>query len=155
MAALWQAVVTGDPAQGLPAFFPLHAYLQLKEIADAGGDWQDRLVGEFSQDVAAAHALLGADPSTAQLVAVDVPEQYAHWVSPGVCANGVGYFEVPNARVVYQQAGVQHSFGIASMISWRGQWYVVHLGAILRDGAGGEVDDPEAGPGVSADSSTC
>jgi hypothetical protein len=83
-----------------------------------------------------------------------VPESYAHWVSPGACYNRVGYWEVPNARVVYRLGGELHSFGIASMISWRGVWYVVHLGAVLRTG-GGVVDDPSTGVGQPVPSSTC
>jgi hypothetical protein len=72
-----------------------------------------------------------------------------------VCANGIGYYEVANSRLVYEYMGQTRSFGIASMISWRGQWYVVHLGAILRPSSVGEVDDPEAGLGYSTPSSTC
>ena len=65
----------------------------------------------------------------------------------GVCDNRVGYYEVANSRVVYQENGQVHSFGIASLISWRGEWYVVHLGAILRSTSQGIVEDPEIGPG--------
>ncbi len=157
MAALWQGVVTGSVRTAMPAFFPLGAYLQLKSIPDAQGDWQSRLVGEFSLDLAAAHALIGSGAARAQLLQVIVPTQYAHWVTPGVCYNSVGYYEVPNARLVYQINGVVRSFGIASMISWRGQWYVVHLGAVLRTTTTGqgEVDAPATGPGTPAYSSTC
>ena len=81
--------------------------------------------------------------------------EYAHWVEPGECDNSVGYFEVANSRMVYSLDGVVHSFGIASLISWRGEWYVVHLGAVVRSGSGGEVLDPEPGAGSSAPSSTC
>ena len=84
-----------------------------------------------------------------------MPQEYAHWVSPGACYNRIGYYEVPNARVVYRLQGQVRSFGIASMISWRGVWYVVHLGAVVRAGAAGIVDDPSLGSGVSAPSSTC
>lgn len=155
MAALWQGVVTGSPGQAMPAFFPESAYAQLKAIGDPGADWQDRLVAEYDADIAAAHALLGSDPSAATFVGVNVPSQYGHWVTAGVCTNSIGYFEVPNARVVYQEDGRQQSFGIASMISWRGEWYVVHLGAVLRSTPGGQVDEPSTGPGTSAPSSTC
>ena len=92
---------------------------------------------------------------SATLESVQVPVQYAHWVPPGTCANRVGYYEVANTRLVYLVAGQVRSFGIASLISWRGTWYVVHLGAVVRSGSGGEVDDPEIGPGASAPSSTC
>ena len=155
MQALWQGVVQGSVTPALPAFFPRTAYVQLKTgIVDPAGDWQNRLVADYSLDIGAAHALLGPVPSQAVLVSVSVPEQYGHWIPPGVCANGIGYYEVADSRVVYQLDGQTRSFGIASLISWRGEWYVVHLGAILRSG-GGEVDDPETGAGYSAPSSTC
>ena len=72
-----------------------------------------------------------------------------------MCYNDIGYWEVPNARVVYRQGGRVRSFGIASMISWRGEWYVVHLGVVLRSGSEGVVDEAAAGPGTSAYSGTC
>ena len=155
MAAMWEGVVRGSPTIALPAFFPLQAYEQLKAISDVQGDFEDRLVHDYSLDITAAHDLLGANPSSAVLVAVDVPEHYGHWVPPGVCDNRTGYFEVANSRVVYQQGSVTHSFGIASLISWRGIWYIVHLGAILRSVETGVVEDPELGTGYSAPSSTC
>ena len=80
---------------------------------------------------------------------------YAAWVSPGVCANYIGYWHVPGARLVYRQDGQERSIGIASLISWRGDWYVVHFGAVLREAAVGLVDDPEAGPGVPGSPGGC
>jgi hypothetical protein len=149
MAALWRGVVSGTVRDAMPAFFPEAAYAQVKAIASARADWTGRLVHGYALDIAAAHALARRG---AQLVRVDVPLEYGHWVAPGSCYNRVGYYEVPNSRVVYRQAGALRSFGIASMISWRGVWYVVHLGAVGRSGV---VDDPEAGAGKSAPSSTC
>jgi hypothetical protein len=156
MQALWNGVVEDSVQPALPAFFPQSAYVQLKTgIADPAGDWTNRLVADYGLDIQAAHALIASEPSSAAFVGVSVPEQYAHWITPGVCANGIGYYEVANARLVYQFGGQPRSFGIASLISWRGQWYVVHLGAILRSSSGGVVDDSEAGTGYSAPSSTC
>jgi hypothetical protein len=153
MAALWRGVRVGRVWPAVSGFFPRAAYLQVKAIGDAGADWHYRLLNEYSLDIHAAHALVGPG---ARFVGVRVPESYAHWISPGVCYNRVGYWEVPNSRVLYDTAGgALRSFGIASLISWRGVWYVVHLGAILRPGPGGVVDDPSAGPGVSAYSGTC
>lgn len=155
MAALWQGVTAESVATALASFFPEQAYVQVKAIADPEADYQNRLVAELGLDLGAAHALLGVNPSTAQLLGVNVPGEFAHWVPPGTCDNRVGYYEVPNSRVVYRTDGETRSFGIASLISWRGVWYVVHLGAVVRTGHGGEVDDPQAGPGTSAPSSTC
>lgn len=156
MNALWQGIVQGSVTPALPAFFPRTAYVQLKTgIGDPAGDWQNRLVADYALDIQAAHALLGPAPQQATLVSVSVPEQYGHWIPQGVCANGIGYFEVANSRIVYSLDGQTRSFGIASLISWRGEWYVVHLGAILRSGYGGEVDEPAVGAGYSEPSSTC
>ncbi|HLH64694.1 MAG TPA: hypothetical protein VKV27_03255 [Solirubrobacteraceae bacterium] len=155
MEGLWTAVRTGRLAPGLAAFFPEAAYLQVKAIADPAADYQSRLIGDYRLDIAAAHALLGTSAASARLVGVRVPEPYAHWVSPGACYNRVGYWEVPNARLLYRAGGVLRSFGIASMISWRGVWYVVHLGAVLHPAGVGVVDDPSLGPGASAPSLTC
>ena len=155
MDALWNGIVSNSVTTAMPAFFPEAAYLQLKTISGAQSDFEDRLVGDFGLDIGAAHAVLGADAAQAQFVGVNVPASFGHWVPPGVCYNDVGYFEVPNSRVVYEVNGQTESFGIASMISWRGQWYVVHLGAVIPPGGQGVVDDPETGPGSSAPSSTC
>jgi hypothetical protein len=153
MDALWSAITTGSADAGRAAFFPETAYAQIKDLADPGADFQGRLFADYRLDVTAAHQLLSG--SSARLIEVQVPGSYAHWVPPGVCFNRFGYYEVPNARVVYEQGGQTRSFGIASMISWRGVWYVVHLGAVLRQAAVGVVDAPSAGTGTPVPSSTC
>jgi hypothetical protein len=155
MSALWAGVVTDSSRRALPAFFPEAAYVQLKAIASASSDWTDRLFYDYGLDIASAHALLGPDPAAARLIGVEVPESFGHWIDPGVCFNRIGYYEMPNARVVYREDGQVRSFGIASMISWRGVWYVVHLGAILRASDSGTVDDASVGAGTSLYSGTC
>ena len=133
-------------AEALPAFFPKDAYVQLKAIASASSDWTDRLVHDYGLDITAAHALLGPNAARARLIAVNAPSGYGHWIQPGVCDNSIGYYEMPNARVVYREDGQIRSFGIASMISWRGVWYVVHLGAILRSADSGKSMNRPPGP---------
>jgi hypothetical protein len=155
MRSLWDGIVRGSVEPALAAFFPRGAYLQLKTIASAGSDWTDRLVHDYALDIAAAHALLGRNAALARLLRVAVPSTYGHWIPPGVCDNSIGYYEMPNARVVYSEGGEVRSFAIASMISWRGVWYVVHLGAILRSADSGVVDEPTSGPGMSPYSGTC
>ena len=155
MAALWAGVVTNSVQTALPAFFPESADAQLKDIWSPQADYSNRLVSEFGLDIAAAHQLLSPGPGSVGLVGVVVPQQYAHWVPPGTCENGIGYYEVANSRLVYEQDGQTRSFGIASMISWRGVWYVVHLGVVERSTNQGVVEDPEMGEGTSRPSSTC
>jgi hypothetical protein len=152
MTDLWLAVTTGKPRLGLPAFFPVAAYKQVKAISDPAADWQARLWHDFVLDVGAAHRLVAGQ---ARLVRVIVPVSYATWVPPGGCYNSTGYWHVPGARVVYHEHGRQRSFGIASLISWRGVWYVVHFGAVVRSAVTGIVDEPALGPGTPGPPGGC
>jgi hypothetical protein len=149
---IWLAVTSGDPEYALPAFFPEKAYEQVKAIADPDSDWQDRLWYDFGLDVAALRPYVSPH---AKLIRVIFPSLYTAWVLPGGCYNNVGYWHAPGTRVVYEQGGVTRSFGIASFISWRGVWYVVHLGALTRAAAVGVVDDPETGPGFPGPPGGC
>jgi hypothetical protein len=127
--ALWQAIVDGNPAEAMGVFFPVSAYIQVKGISDPVHDWQTRLVANFDADVMAYHAALGTDPAAAQFASVSVPSS-AVWVVPGVEYNKGSYYRVYGTALHYTLGGVAHSFAVASMISWRGEWYVVHLGSI-------------------------
>ena len=153
MQDLWLAVTTGKPDLALPAFFPLTAYQQVKAIYNPAADWHGGLWYDFTLDVGAAHRLVDPD---ARLVRVIVPTSDAAWVDPGVCANSLGYWHVPGVRVVYREHGQERSFGIASLISWRGVWYVVHFGAVLRSVVTGIVDQPDRPPpGVPGPAGGC
>jgi hypothetical protein len=152
MADLWLAVTAGNPRFGLPGFFPVAAYKQVKAEPYPAADWQYRLWYDFVLDVRAAHRLLG---SGATLDRVIVPTAYAAWVYPGACYNKIGYWHLPGARVVYREHGTERSFGIASLISWRGTWYVIHLGAVQRTAVTGIVDQPAVGPGVPGPPGGC
>jgi hypothetical protein len=150
---LWLAVRTGKPSLARPAFFPLAAYKQVKAIYNQAADWRSRLWLDFGLDVKAAHRLLGRHAGAARLVRVIVPAGAA-WISPGVCYNKVGYWHVAGPRVVYRLHGRERSFGIASLISWRGVWYVVHFGGITRP-AVGMVDAPASGQGIPGPQGGC
>jgi hypothetical protein len=155
MTDLWTAIVTGNSSVAIQSFFPLTAYQQVKAISDPTADWNSRLVGDYVLDIQAAHSFLGANAANAQLVQEIVPSQYAAWINPGVCYNKVGYWHVPGSRLVYRLDGQLRSIGIASLISWRGQWYVVHLGAVVRNTTAGVVDDPSLGTGATGPPGGC
>lgn len=155
MADLWSAVKSGSLVTAMPAFFPEAAYAQLKAIAYPTGDWRWRLVADFQLDIEAAHQYLGAGASSAHLLYVAVADADANWIPPDNCYNSIGYWHVPEARIVYTEGGAERSIGIASLISWRGQWYVVHLGSVDRASAVGIVDDPEPGEGPIGQAGGC
>jgi hypothetical protein len=127
VAALWDAVVKDDPDLAMPSFFPVTAYEQVKAIPNASSDWRRRLVAAFKRDIHALHKRLGDHASSATRLRVDVPEDRARWVEPGEESNKLGYFRVYGTRLVYAVEGKERSLEVTSLISWRGEWYVVHL----------------------------
>jgi hypothetical protein len=140
--ALWQGIVDDNPQEALPFFFPKSAYLQVKALRDAGADYQNRLIGFYGLDVHAAHRLLGADAKDAKLVGVSVPAKAAQWILPGAEENKLSYYRVYGSRLTYTVGGQTKSFGLFSLISWRGEWYVVHFGPNPRAKPIGVVYQP-------------
>jgi hypothetical protein len=132
MQGLWRAIVTGDPTPAMPSFFPLAAYEQVKAVANPSADWQNRLVAYYELDIQAAHQLLDGDAASAEFAGVSVPTARAVWVLPGQEYNKGAYYRLYGTRVSYRVGGRTRSFGIFSLISWRGEWYVVHLGPATR-----------------------
>jgi hypothetical protein len=129
MDDLWRAITTGNPAAAQAAFFPLSAYIQVKGISDPVHDYQTRLIADYDEDIATLHAELGGSAPSATLVGVHVPDT-AEWIRPGVEYNKGSYYRVYSSSLTYSLSGVDHTFYVASMISWRGEWYVVHLDSI-------------------------
>lgn len=127
--ALWQAIVADDPSIAMPFFFPKAAYLQVKDIPDAGSDFEKRLVAAYEEDIHQLHGKLGTNPSSATFTSITVPNT-AQWIDPGGEYNKIGYWRVYGTKISYTAAGKKQDLTIASMISWRGQWYVVHLTSI-------------------------
>ncbi len=128
--SLWAAIVADDPSPAMPFFFPLNAYKQVKALSDPERDWNARLVAAFNEDIHTWHTQLGSGSATAQLTAVSVPSDQAQWIQPGVESNKGSYWRVYGTTLRYTVDGRTGTFTIASMISWRGEWYVVHLASI-------------------------
>ncbi len=150
LAPLWTAIVSDSMDPALTVFFPQSAYLQMKTgvLPDPASDYTDRLIAFYRLDIAAYHQALGPAASTAKLLSVNASAADAAYIPPGACENTIGYWHLPGVRFVYQVGGTVESFGVASLISWRGEWYVVHLGPNPRSQDIGTVDQPAAGPGV-------
>jgi hypothetical protein len=139
--ALWDAIVADDPDRAFVFFFPLGAYQQVKDVGDPASDWKRRLAAAYRRDIHALHARLGADAPRATLIGLEVPEGRARWVDPGEEYNKIGYYRVFGSRLRFEvkpegsgrdddAGGDARSFEVKSLISWRGDWYIVHLSAI-------------------------
>jgi hypothetical protein len=157
MKVLWNAIVEGSPDTAFGFFFPRTAYVRIKSgiLADPAADYTDRLIGFFRLDITAYHGYLGAEADKAKWLGLSVAPGDAAWITPGSCENLVGYWHMPGVRMVYSEEGVVRSFAVASLISWRSTWYVVHLGPNPRPSDVGTVDAPSAGPGTPGPAGGC
>jgi hypothetical protein len=125
--ALFDAIARDDVDHAMPFFFPLTAYAQVKAIANPAADWHARLASHYARDIHALHATLGPNGSRATFVAVDVPMDRARWVDPGEEYNRIGYFRVYGTKLRGEIDGAPVTVDVTSLISWRGEWYCVHL----------------------------
>jgi hypothetical protein len=129
MNALASAIIADDHTLALASFFPVEAYKQVKKNTDPAGDWKNRLIAAFKVDTHEAHTKLGTGAATATYLGVDVPDA-AVWVKPGQEYNLIGYWRVYGSKLRFDVGGTTKTIPVNSLISWRGQWYVVHLGTI-------------------------
>jgi hypothetical protein len=127
VAALWDAIVKDEPDRAMPFFFPVTAYEQVKAITNPASDWRRRLAAAYKRDVHALHKRVGDRAADAKLVRADVPQDRARWVEPNEESNKLGYYRVYGTRLIYELDGKERSLEVTSLISWRGEWYVVHL----------------------------
>jgi hypothetical protein len=122
------AITSGDVEKAKDTFFPLVAYAQVKDVQKPERDYRYRLMSNFERDIREYHKALGKAASDAELIGVTVPEERAEWMKPGKEGNRLGYFRVLRSRLRFRlPGGKEQSFELTSMISWRGEWYVVHL----------------------------
>jgi len=157
LAPFFTAITTDSSTQAQSVFFPESAYLSVKagQIPDPSSDYQSRLIGFLNLDLAAYHQALGASPTSASFVGVVGDPTMAQWIPPGACENSIGYWHLPNVRLIYKVDGATSSFAVASLISWRGVWYVVHLGPNPRPSDVGTVALPSSGSGTPGPGGGC
>ncbi len=123
-----RAILSGNPAPAHAAFFPLVAYRQVKAIKDPDRDYERRLLAAFDRDVAEYHRALGKNAASLTFEGVDVPEPRVEWIKKGREGNKIGYYRVLRSKLRFSAADQkERALELTSMISWRGEWYVVHL----------------------------
>ncbi len=156
MRVLFAALTANDVTRADTVFFPRTAYLRMKSglLASPGADYANRLLAFFHLDVASYHRRIdtGGAPT---LLRVTANPADAAWIAPGHCENLIGYWHLPGVRLVYRQGTRVWSVRVASLISWRGVWYVVHLGPNPRPRDVGTVDDFRAGAGTPGPAGGC
>jgi len=128
MQRVADAIISGDVEKARASFFPLVAYAQVKDVQKPERDYRFRLMAHFERDLGEYRKALGRAAEGAQFLGVEVPEERVEWMKPGKEGNRLGYFRVLRSRLRFRLAsGKLQTFELTSLISWRGEWYVVHL----------------------------
>ena len=128
MQRVADAIITGDFEKARSSFFPLVAYAQVKDVQKPERDYRYRLMANFERDLREYRKALGRDAQGAEFLGASVPEERVEWMKPGKEGNRLGYFRVLRSRLRFRlPSGKERSFELTSLISWRGEWYVVHL----------------------------
>lgn len=156
LSTLFHDITLDSLPLGERLFFPESAYVAMKtgRIGNPASDYVDRLIAFYRLDLTAYHDfLLTRGPVT--FVGINANPRDAQWIRPGWCENSIGYWHLPGVRLVYRQRGVLRSVGVASLISWHGVWYVVHLGPNPRAHNVGTVDAPALGRGTAGPAGGC
>jgi len=125
---VFSAIVANDPAIAEPAFFPQIAYEQVKDIKSPGADWNSRLLRAFGRNIHAYHKDLGDNPAGCRLLGIEIDEARVKVMAKGKEGNKLPYHRVTRSKIRWADAsGKERTFELTSLISWRGEWFVVHL----------------------------
>jgi hypothetical protein len=131
VSALWEAIIEDAPDRAASSFFPMAAYEQVKDVTNPAADWRHRLFAAYARDIHALHLRLGDDCARARLLGIEIPEGRTRWVEPAEEFNKIGYYRVFGSMLRYRVPGAaEKTFEVKSLISWRGEWYIVHLSAM-------------------------
>ena len=126
--ALFRAIQENDPTIAEPFFFPIVAYEKVKDVKDPKRDWERRLLANFRRDIRDYNKRLGAKAGQARFVGLELAKDRMKWMKPRSEGNKLGYFRVTRNRLRYETSeGKPATLEVTSLISWRGEWYLVHL----------------------------
>lgn len=153
---LWQSIQDNSSQSAKALFFPKNSYIEMKTgvIANPAADFDNRLMTFYKLDLDAYHRHVVTGGKSVFVSALVNPAQIM-WIPVRACENKTGYWHLGPVRIVYKQAGVLKSFAIASLISWNGEWKIIHLGPNPRPHNVGTVDSPQKGPGSPGPGGGC
>ncbi len=124
---LLDAIAKDDPELAKDFFFPRAPFTPLKDVANPDRYWV-QLYATYKRDIHEMHRKrrdwTGA---TFESLRLGSPPT---WVKPGDEYNKIGYYRTFNAKLRYTIGERKGVIDVHTIISWQGDWYVTHLGAI-------------------------
>lgn len=127
---LLEAIANDDPDRAKDFFFPRAPFTPLKDVTNPDKYWV-QLYASYKRDIHELH-LKRRDWSgvTFESITLGSPPT---WVKPGDEYNKIGYYRTFNAKLRYTIGDRKGVLDVHTIISWQGDWYVTHLGAIKKN----------------------
>jgi hypothetical protein len=127
--ALFDAIVTLDPARAEGFWFPREPFIPLKDVKNPGRYW-DTLHKAYLDDVRALHRKRKSwDGATFERFTVGSTPK---WVKPGDEVNKIGYYRSFHGTIHYRIGDEPAKLDVHTLITWQGRWYVTHLRKIKK-----------------------
>lgn len=122
---LLDAVRHDDPSLANDIVFPRDAYLQVKDAADPGKQWDTKVITLFQRQVHGLHKRTRGI-ERAQFVTFEIGEPVVQAV-PKKHDLKRTLWRVRHCRLTYTIDGKAMHIDFSEMLSWRGSWYLVRL----------------------------
>ena len=110
------------------AFLPMMDYVALKQGGGNQADWRNRLMYHFHLQLAQLRKRFAASLPGSTYNGYRIPYSTAHTVRVGAEENKAPYWQVfMTTMAFHDKNGRGHNFTINTLISFRGEWWIVHV----------------------------
>jgi hypothetical protein len=122
---LLEAIAKDDPTLAADIVFPRDAYIEAKDIADPGKQWDDKVMGAFQRHVHLLHRRTKGI-ERAQFTSLELGQPISQ-VVPRRHDMNLTLWRVAHSRLNFTIDGKVIRSEIGELMSWRGAWYVLDL----------------------------
>jgi hypothetical protein len=122
---LLEAIAKDDPSLATDIVFPRDAYIEAKDAAEPGKQWDTKVMGAFQKQVHALHKRTNGAPR-AQFVSFEIGQPISQ-VVPKKHDMALTLWRVRHCRLDFTIDGKAMRFDLAELMSWKGAWYVLDL----------------------------
>jgi hypothetical protein len=122
---LLEALAKDDPSLATDIVFPRDAYIEAKDAADPGKQWDDKIMGAFQKQIHLLHKRTNG-VERAQFVGLEIGQPISQ-VVPKKHDMTLTLWRVRHSRLDFTIDGKSLRIDMAEMMSWKGAWYVMDL----------------------------
>jgi hypothetical protein len=122
---LLEAIAHDDPALATDIVFPRDAYVEVKDAADPGKQWDTKVMALFQKQVHLLHKRTKG-VERAQFVTFEIGEPVVQAV-PKKHDLRRSLWRVRHSRLTYAIEGKAAHFDVLELTSWQGAWYITKL----------------------------